>query len=104
MNYDVNGYAVTAKFFGNEVCVAYRKHSNFRYYPRPRLIINVCTSACFTDKETETYERERNCSPSGCGGGVKTLQFVVTDSSSKSTVSSFIVFVICAFLSLGFAS
>ena len=100
LKYDVNGYAVTAKFFGAEVCVAYRKKSTIKSrsgYQRT----NECSSECFENKETETYETNLVCSHISCGGGRKKLKFVVSNSgiSSKSaTTFTTILFVIIACL------
>lgn len=78
LNYDVNGYAVTAKFFGYEVCVAYRKISSIRTsggYKRT----NKCSSECFTEEETETYKSNFV--------GRQKLKFVVSDSAGCVTAT-----------------
>jgi hypothetical protein len=106
LRHDVNGYAVTAKFFGDEVCVAYRKVSRIRSYLNGYTNTNECSSECFTDVETETYDTDLVCGYISCGGGWKKFKFVVSESASGSTVitvMSFVVLAICAVLSFGFA-
>lgn len=104
LNYDVNGYAVTAKYFGDEVCVAYREKSSIRSSSSRYKRTNQCSSECFRDLEFETYETELVCSQISCGGGRKKLKFVVTDSANGPTIISFAVLTICAVLSSSFAS
>ena len=104
MKNDVNGYAVTAKFFGEEVCVAYREISSFRSYASGYKRTNKCESECFTDTEFETYETKLVCSQISCGGGREKLKFVVTDSASKPTIISVAVLTICAVLASSLAS
>jgi hypothetical protein len=106
LEHDVNGYAVTAKFFGDEVCVAYREISNIQSYQNGYKYTKECTSECFKDSESETYETKLTCNPRSCSGGWKKFRFVVTDieSGSESTVMSFLVLTICGVLSFGFAS
>ncbi|CAB4000634.1 Hypothetical predicted protein [Paramuricea clavata] len=107
LKHDVNDYAVTAKFFGDEVCVAYREISSIRSYRNGYKYnrTNECTSECFKDSESETYETELICNPRRCSGGWKKFRFVVvTESGSESTVMSFLVLTICGVLSFGFAS
>ena len=104
MNHDVNGYAVTAKYFGDEVCVAYREKSSIRSHLSGYKITNKCSSECFRDLEFETYETELVCSQISCGGGWDKLKFVVTDSASGPAIISFAVMTICSVLSSSFAS
>lgn len=82
LNYDVNGYAVMAKFYGEDICVSYRGHSirkgtSYRNTKK-------CEKKCFSIKETEetvTYKSEVTCSYISCGGGYHSLRF---EASSKS--------------------
>ena len=82
IDYDVNGYAVMAKFFGEDICVSYRRHS----ISKGALYRNTkkCEKKCFSIKETEetaTYKSEVTCSYISCGGGYNSLRF---EASSKS--------------------
>ena len=95
LEYDVNGYAVTAKYFGEEVCVAYRKVSVFTD-ARGRKRTDECESECFEDEETETYKSNIVCSSISCGGGRNRLKFVVTSSAGMCAVMSTAVLIISA--------
>lgn len=95
MKHDVNSYAVTAKFFGEEVCVSYRDVSILNYKETKE-----CASVCFTEKETITYKSRLICNIN-CAGGFEKLRFVVTGSGKQRTVTSLVALVFCAIVSLG---
>ena len=101
LQHDVNGYAVTAEYFGLEVCVAYRAKSRISYK-----FTDKCKSACFVSEQIQTYETRLVCNSSPCGGGWKKLKFVVKfpNSASPSTVMSFLVLIISAVVSFDFTS
>ena len=103
---DVNKYAVTAKFFGAEVCVAYRKKSNFQS-SRGIDLTNECASECFENEETETYDSKTVCSDIGCRGGRNRLKFVISNSGISKSATTFttILFVTIGWLlCFGFSS
>lgn len=100
LKHDVNGHAVTAKFFGDEVCVAYRDVSILNYKETKE-----CTSICFTEKETETYHTNLICNID-CAGGFKLLEFVVSHSNSarqSTLISSVVLLAICISMPFGFS-
>ena len=104
LQHDVNGYAVTAEYFGLEVCVAYRASSTIRNISYN--FFGKCKSACFMSDQIQTYETNLFCGSSGCGGGWKKLKFVVkfVNPASLSPVMSFLVLIISAVVSIDFAS
>lgn len=76
LGYDVNDYAVMAKFFGNEVCVSYRSYTRSSD-------VSKCNEKCFSiyedgGEEKETYRTKITCSSISCGGSIETLKFVAT--------------------------
>ena len=104
LQYDLNGYAVTAEYFGLEVCVAYQAITtiwNISYN-----FARKCKSACFISDQIQTYETKLICSSSGCGGGWKRLKFVAKfqNSASLFPLMSFFVLIISAMVSIDFAS
>ena len=103
LEHDVNGYSVTAEYFGLEVCVAYQAYSRISY--KSTEFTDNCKSACFESEQIQTYETRLVCNSSGCGGGWKKLKFVVKfpDSAGPSTVMSFLVLIISAVLYFDFA-
>ena len=101
LQYDVNGYAVTAKYFGEEVCVAYRKVSIFRN-ARGLDHTDECESECFKYEETETYKSNIVCSSISCGGGRDKLKFVVTNSAGVCAGMSSVVLIISSVALLSF--
>ena len=68
---------VLAKFFGDEVCVAYREEQI-----RKGTIVRhdfMCDSECFSDDEEVTYHSDFYCSTLSCGGTKKKFKFEVRD-------------------------
>ena len=101
LEHDVNGYAVTAKYFGEEVCVAYRRLSIYQG-STGRDHTEKCASECFKDEEYETYESDIVCSVISCGGGRLKLKFVVTNSAGVCAVMSSVVLIISSVAMLSF--
>ncbi|XP_028398026.1 uncharacterized protein LOC114521703 [Dendronephthya gigantea] len=101
----VNGYAVTAKFYGDQVCVAYRKKQDI-HDSRGHITPEYCTTKCqIKDEASAIYKTELVCNgTAGCTGGYKRLKFIVSDSSSETTMISLTVLTICTLLSAAFAS
>ena len=72
---------VLAKFFGDEVCVAYREEQI-----RKGTIVKhdfMCDSECFSDDEEVTYHSDFYCSTVRCGGTKKKFKFEVRDGAEK---------------------
>lgn len=90
LEYDVNDYAVTAKFFGKETCVAYRKKSKLQT-SSGITIAPSCESECFVDEEYETYDSDLVCSSLGCLGGRNKLKFVAKSVMVKSSIAVIIL-------------
>ena len=99
MDYNVHGYALMAKFFGNEVCVSYRRSSVVKIAGGKPVKGNTeCQVLCFggeeleetTNTETDTFCEDKN----RCTTNEKhILKFVVDKSkvskqSTKQTSSS----------------
>jgi hypothetical protein len=104
LSFDVNKYAVTAEYFGEEVCVAYKASGIHTNSSDVIFIGGDCISSCFKYNKTETYYTRLFCSDDGCSGGEEKFKFVVTDveaaSISMSAVLSLLLLLISTVLSL----
>ena len=82
VKYNVNGYAVLAKFIGTEVCVSYRDEEITT--GTTVSIESKCESECFCYMEYETYFKNITCSKNKCDTHAKKkLKFVLHVSSGS---------------------
>ena len=100
LNYDVNEYGVMAKFYGEDICVSYRRHKILQGISSQNT--KKCEKKCFSIKETEetaTYKSDVFCSYDSCGGGYHSLRF---EASSKSAHKAplFTAVLICTMMQL----
>ena len=89
-----------AKFYGDEVCVSYRKRE------RRRGIINrdeqKCESECFDDEEEETYFSDLFCSSHSCGGGYNKLKFELTSAGKELKAKQMTIAAVLSLLGIGY--
>jgi len=106
LGYDVNDYAVMAKFFGDEVCVS------LRYYDRDD-DVKKCNEKCFSTYENKgeeqvTYRAKVTCGLSSCFGSIRSMKFMVTAKANivqyAPLLITFSLMIVLTFTVTGFVS
>jgi hypothetical protein len=83
LDYDINEYALLAKFYGREICTSYRKMILSKTPGTPVENSTSCDMDCFTGNKMVDIEDDYVCDGNKCGDGVQKLNFIVTSGSRK---------------------